>query len=196
MIDLTSENWNQRYESGETGWDLGEVSPPLKNYFDQLEDKNIRILIPGAGNAYEAAYLYQNGFKNVFILDWATYPLTKFKERYPDFPDSQCICSDFFEHQAQYNLIIEQTFFCALLPKFRKMYFQKTYQLLKPGGKLMGLLFQIPLNTDQPPFGGDKETYLSYIPQGFRHVYFETASNSHHKRAGNELFMLLKKENK
>ena len=44
------------------GWDLGEVSPPIKSYIDTLEDKNIRILIPGCGNTYEAEYLLEQGF--------------------------------------------------------------------------------------------------------------------------------------
>jgi hypothetical protein len=47
--------------SNETGWDLGQVSPPLKAYIDQLTDKNLRILIPGCGNSYEAEYLLEKG---------------------------------------------------------------------------------------------------------------------------------------
>jgi methyl halide transferase len=48
--------WSERYEKSQTGWDVGNVSPALKDYFDQLTDKSISILIPGCGNAYEAEY--------------------------------------------------------------------------------------------------------------------------------------------
>ncbi|MFS4468005.1 hypothetical protein [Maribacter sp. 2210JD10-5] len=44
--------WTKRYHEEETGWDIGYPSTPLKAYIDQLEDKMISILIPGAGNAY------------------------------------------------------------------------------------------------------------------------------------------------
>ncbi|MNR35864.1 Thiopurine S-methyltransferase (TPMT) [compost metagenome] len=39
--------WDNQYQSNRTGWDLGEISPPLKNYIDTLKDKAIRVLIPG-----------------------------------------------------------------------------------------------------------------------------------------------------
>ncbi len=44
--------WTNRYKIESTGWDIGYASTPLKEYIDQLSDKTIRILIPGAGNAY------------------------------------------------------------------------------------------------------------------------------------------------
>jgi hypothetical protein len=46
--------WTNRYETESTGWDLGSPSTPLKTYFEQLKAKTLHILIPGAGNAYEA----------------------------------------------------------------------------------------------------------------------------------------------
>ncbi|NNK12536.1 MAG: SAM-dependent methyltransferase, partial [Flavobacteriaceae bacterium] len=65
----TREFWDQRYLNRKMGWDIGEVSSPLKAYIDQLSSKDIRILVPGAGNGYEVAYLYENGFKDVYALD-------------------------------------------------------------------------------------------------------------------------------
>ena len=43
---LDQEYWDTQYISNTTGWDLGEVSPPIKSYIDTIEDKNISILIP------------------------------------------------------------------------------------------------------------------------------------------------------
>jgi len=63
--------WNQRYIKNEIGWDIGEASLPIITYINQLKQKNLKILVPGAGNAYEAGYLFTNGFSNVFLLDWA-----------------------------------------------------------------------------------------------------------------------------
>ncbi len=117
MIDKTEEQyWSQRYLDNSTGWDIGYASTPLVEYIDQRKDKNIRILIPGAGNAYEAEYLFQQGFSNVFVLDIAELPLKALKKRVPDFPIAQLLNEDFFEHEGTYDLILEQTFFCSFEP--------------------------------------------------------------------------------
>ena len=78
-MKLDEEFWSERYRSGTTGWDLNNVSPPLKEYFDQLEDKNLKILIPGCGAGHEGEYLFKNGFTNVHLLDFAPQSLSKFK---------------------------------------------------------------------------------------------------------------------
>ncbi len=193
MIELNANFWEKRYQDQATGWDVGAISTPLKTYFDQLSDKNLQIFIPGCGNAHEAAYLHQQGFTQVFLLDWAKPPLEHFKAQFPDFPENHLICADFFVHTGQYDLIVEQTFFCAINPSLRTQYAQQVHQLLKPGGKLAGVLFNIPLNEDHPPFGGSKAEYLTYFEPLFASVYLETCYNSIPPRAGNELFVLLQK---
>ncbi|MDZ7612963.1 MAG: hypothetical protein U5K51_04035 [Flavobacteriaceae bacterium] len=88
--------WVDRYAKGETGWDIGAVSAPLKDYIDQIKDKNIAVLVPGAGHAYEAEYLWHKGFVNLAVIDIAETPLNKFSERVPDFPRQHLICENFF----------------------------------------------------------------------------------------------------
>ena len=68
MKKLNKEFWEHRYEQGDIGWDIGYISTPLKEYIDQLKDKELKILVPGAGNAYELIYLVENGFSNVFVI--------------------------------------------------------------------------------------------------------------------------------
>ncbi len=58
-MQLDEQYWSNRYQQGSTPWDIGEISTPIKEYIDQLEDKELRILIPGCGNAQEAGYCYQ-----------------------------------------------------------------------------------------------------------------------------------------
>lgn len=186
--------WTERYKRNETGWDIGYVSTPIKEYIDQLKDKSIRILIPGGGNSYEAEYLWREGFQSVYVVDIASAPLEHLQSRVPEFPDNQLIHADFFDLHDSFDLIIEQTFFCALNPELRKDYVNKASQLLKPGGKLVGLLFQIPLNTDRPPFGGNKEEYLQLFSARFNIETMETAYNSIAPRMGNELFVKMRNE--
>lgn len=194
-MHLDESYWENRYKNGETSWDLGNVSPPLKDYFDQLKDKNSRILVPGAGNGHEAAYLFQQGFNNVFILDISQAPLRNFEVRYPLFPKNHLLHENFFEHEGQYDLIIEQTFFCALDPSLRPAYAKKMYDLLATPGTLAGLLFDDLSLVEGPPFGGSQAEYLSYFQPLFRIQSFEKAVNSIPPRAGRELFIVLTKEN-
>ena len=193
-INLNQKFWNNRYNNQETGWDIGEISTPIKAYIDQLKDKELKILIPGCGNAYEAEYLFKNGFKNVDVIDISPLALKQFKNRLADFPESQLICGDFFQHHKQYDLIIEQTFFCAIDPKLRSLYAKHSAQLLVPNGKLIGLLFNDPLNTDHPPFGGNKSEYLSYFDPYFNIEIMEASYNSIKPRSGRELFIKLIKK--
>lgn len=193
-MNLDKGFWNQRYIKNETGWDLGEISIPLKEYFDQLKNKELRIIIPGCGNAYEAEYLFNNGFKNVFLIDLSPIALEQFKNRVPIFPEEQLICDDFFNHNMQYDLMVEQTFFCAINPSLRSKYAQHTADILKPNGRLIGLLFNDELNADHPPFGGNKNEYLSYFEPYFHINIMKTAHNSIKPRRGRELFIKLKKK--
>ena len=110
-MNLSEDFWENKYKKNKTGWDLGEVSPPLKKYFDQLTDKNLKILIPGGGNSYEAEYLFKNGFKNVYVVDISKTALKNIKNRVPDFPVSQLLHANFFDLDATFDLVIEQTFF-------------------------------------------------------------------------------------
>ena len=186
--------WNQKYINDDTHWDIGYPSTPLKNYIDQLANKNLRVLIPGCGNAYEADYLVSKGFKNVFLIDWSDVALKNFKETRRNFPDDRLLCGDFFEHSGKYDLIIEQTFFCAIDPAERSRYANKMYEFLNEKGKLVGLLFDAKLNDDKPPFGGSREEYVQYFLPYFEFKVFDRAYNSIPPREGREIFMILVKK--
>ena len=193
-MDLNKNFWDLRYQNNEIGWDIGYISTPLKKYIDQLTDKNIKILIPGGGNSYEAEYLHNLDFKNVFVVDISPTALTNLKSRVPDFPKNHLINIDFFKLNNSFDLILEQTFFCALTPKLRDNYVLKMNQILRPNGKLVGLLFNIPLNKDRPPFGGTKKEYLSYFKNYFKIEIMELSYNSISERTNNELFIKLIKK--
>ena len=189
---LDRDYWSKRYQKNETGWDVGTPSTPLKEYIDQLENKNIKILIPGCGNAYEAQYLFENGFKNVFVIDLAPIPLENLKKRVPDFPSNQLLEGDFFELTNQFDLILEQTMFCAIDPRLRMDYARKSSELLVQGGKLVGVLFNREFDGG-PPFGGTKEEYLDYFSTHFQNVHLKPCCNSIKPRQNSELFMICEK---
>lgn len=193
-MKLNKEYWETRYTNNETGWDAGSITTPLKEYIDQITDKSIKILIPGAGNSYEFEYLINDGFSNVFVLDIVKAPLENIKKRVPHCNENHLLYEDFFSHNETYDLIIEQTFFCALNPELREQYVQKVKSLLNENGKLAGLLFQFPLTEVGPPFGGSKEEYLGLFQNDFTIKTLETAHNSIKPRQGNELFFIFTKK--
>ncbi|MBC34903.1 MAG: SAM-dependent methyltransferase [Bacteroidetes bacterium] len=193
-MELDANFWESNYQNQQTGWDIGYAATPIKEYIDQLQNKNLKILIPGAGNAYEVEYLFKKGFKNVFLMDIAESPINNFKKRLPEFPENHILQEDFFNHKDKYDLIIEHTFFCALDKKLRPEYVKKMHSLLKTGGKLCGLLFRIDFGNDHPPYGGSKEEYIQLFKDHFVLKTLETAYNSIKPRMNNELFMSLIKK--
>ncbi|MFT5762173.1 MAG: SAM-dependent methyltransferase [Polaribacter sp.] len=187
--------WGNKYKTNKTGWDLGEISPPLKAYIDQLTNKDLKILIPGGGNSYEAAYIFKKGFKNVYVIDISEIPLQNLQKEAPNFPSKQLIHGNFFDLDIHFDLILEQTFFCAIDPNLRSNYAVKIKELLNKNGKLVGLLFEARLNEDHPPFGGSKEEYLNYFTPHFDILTMENCYNSIQSRAGMELFFIVQKNN-
>lgn len=186
--------WNNRWTTGETGWDTGGATPPLADFIRWLPSADLRILIPGAGNAYEGILLHQLGFSRTHILDITALPLETIKKNNPEIPSSALLCCDFFTHTGEYDLILEQTFFCALHPVLRRKYFEKCHSLLSAEGMVAGVLFNDVLNTDHPPFGGSATEYRNYFSDLFKEITYEPCFNSIPPRAGREWFIRLQKK--
>ncbi len=184
--------WEERFLEGRTGWDIGYAAPALLEYVRSTQQKDARILIPGCGYAYEAEELYPEGYRNIHLLDLAPTALKNFRERVPAFPEEQIHEEDFFEHHGSYDLILEQTFFCALHPEQRPSYVEKMHELLVPGGKLAGLLFDTDWEGG-PPYSGSKREYLQLFSEQFEVQKMERAYNSIPPRQGSELFFELKR---
>ena len=192
-MKLDKDFWNNTYINKQPGWDIGYVSTPLKEYFDQIINKGIKILIPGAGNAYEVEYLYRLGFKNVFLLDYAELAINNFKKRLPEFPEDHILIEDFFEHSNKYDLIVEQTFLTSFDKPIRMSYAKKMHELLNQGGKLVGLLFNHEFGNNHPPFGGTLEEYKTLFSPYFKFKTMDIAYNSIKPRKDRELFFNLVK---
>lgn len=60
-LPLNAEYWDTQYRNNETCWDLHQVSPPIKEYFDQVNNKNISIFNSG---------LWQRIRSSIFISTW------------------------------------------------------------------------------------------------------------------------------
>lgn len=189
---LDAQYWEKRYVEETWGWDIGHASPALTDYAS-LYPTDSRILIPGCGHAYEAEWLWKNGYKNITLIDVSETAKENFLKRVSDFPSNQFLITDFFAHEGEYDIILEQTFYCALPPAKRDDYVEKMSTLLAPKGRLAGVLFTFPLTEKGPPFGGSQEEYEKRFGKQFEIVKLALCYNSIPPRAGNEVFFEVKK---
>lgn len=189
---ISPDYWDHRYLTNETGWDMKQVSPPLKSYIDTIKDNNLKILIPGCGNAYEAEYLLAKGFTNVTLIDFSNVVTGRLKEKYNGKP-LKIINENFFDHKGKYDLILEQTFFCALHPSLQKKYVQKCYDLLNDGGKIAGVFFNKKFVDVEPPYILNDAEYKKLFSHLFTFEKYEECKNSIGPRQGYEAFFILKK---
>lgn len=123
ILDATY--WEERYEQCDTPWQLSEVSRPLRYIIDHLTHKNLRILIPGAGNSKAVFYLLANGFTNITVLDIANAPLKELAAKLKDLKYVRLLNEDYFSHTGTYDCILEQTFFVHLNLAFAKAILRK-----------------------------------------------------------------------
>ena len=149
--------WEQRYEKGEIGWDLGAETPVFTAISEKLKLGKVCIL--GCGNGYDAISFSKKGF-SVTAVDFARTPINNLQIAARSLSLSiETIKKDIFDlipdYSSQFDYIIEQTCFCAIDPRKRQQYSNLVHDLLKVGGKLIGLW--MPLDKDiidgGPPFG-------------------------------------------
>lgn len=193
-VPLDQNYWEERWEKNETGWDIGHAAPAITDYMDQLSSKEVKILIPGCGNAYEAQYLAENGFSDITVLDIAPKAVEILKEKFADIQEIKVLQEDFFEHQGKYDIIIEQTFFCAIPPFRRKEYAEKSAELLNENGKIIGVLFDKQFDQPFPPFGGCPCEYKPVFEPHFIIKTMDECYNSIPPRANSEVFINLVKK--
>lgn len=197
MLDekhLDQDFWNNQWIHSETGWDVGYATPPIVEFMKKYPKKEDRILIPGCGNAYEAKFLINNSFKNIHLIDIAPKAVENLTKKFEDVPQIKIFCQDFFQHEDKYDLLIEQTFFCALSPSLREAYVAKSASLLKSGGQIIGVLFDRFFEKQGPPFGGNKKEYINLFEKFFEIKVMERCYNSIPQRLGSEVFIQLVKK--
>ena len=189
----TPDYWSERYAEGQTSWDLKAPNEGLLHELTQRIDTSARILIPGAGYGHEALWLWQHGYTHTYVCDWAEAPLRHLRKN-PLLPnDDRLIVQDFFSLTEQYDVMLEQTFFCALPPAYRPDYVLQSAALLGDGGWLIGVLFnrKFPHN---PPYGGSHAEYQSLFQEAYLIHRMEGFHASVNPRADTELLVVLRKK--
>jgi SAM-dependent methyltransferase len=147
-------NWNQAYAEGNTPWDKGHASPPLKAFLQTcpLEGK---VLVPGCGTGYDVRLLAEQG-ASVVGLDIAPLAIEKARS-VPAAGNENYELADFLNlpesYHEQFDAVVEHTCLCALDPADRKAYVRSVQLALKPGGHYLAVFFRevSNYNSEGPP---------------------------------------------
>ena len=143
--EYSQKDWQSHYESNDLGWDLGQVAPPFVKLWQDKKLPLGKVLGPGCGRGHEVMFLAEKGCE-VTAVDFSQGAVTYLKNTLKEKSlDCRVLHEDFFclddSHDGIYDLVLEQTFFCAIAPRQRKDYIQKVSRVLKPEGMLVGLFY-------------------------------------------------------
>ena len=147
--------WNSRYLGGQTPWDFGGVPADLKIYLKRHQ-KGGRVLIPGCGSGYEIKAFADAGYE-VTAMDLSPAAVERARKLVGPALAKNIFAGDFFQYDfgaAQFDVVYERTFICAIMPDRREAYRDRIAKLLKYRGSLLGYFYyQLPDLKAGPPFG-------------------------------------------
>ena len=167
--------WQERYDSGETPWDLGGPAPFFRHWLANCPLEYYKpgtMAVPGCGRGHDAALFAAAGFETTGF-DYAPGAVAAAQALYGDTIQGNAlkwVQADWFHLDSLYNghfdYILEHTCFCAINPKRRVQYVSVAHRLLKPGGKLLGIFWDIE-DPEGPPFGVSIAALPSYFESAF-----------------------------
>jgi len=192
---MTSEYWENRYQTHDMPWEKGAPSPGLVDFLaTHRELPRGTVCVPGCGTGHDVREWAQAGFR-AFGFDvapsairlatektraaglQATYQLADFLRDEPPF---------------QFDWIFEHTLFCAIDPKERDAYTRAVQRWLKPGGQYLAVNYLIP-DEDGPPFGTTRTDLWNRFSPEFDLVE-ELVPRSYPNRTGLELLLWWRKK--
>ena len=194
--DYKCEDWQRHYEENDLGWDLGQVAPPFVKLWQEEKLPLGKVLVPGCGRGHEVVFLAENGF-DVTAIDFSSGAVTYLKNALKKRNlEGRILHQDFFSldesHEGVYDLVLEQTFFCAISPKQRRDYVLNVSRILKPGGILVGLFY----HTDEqggPPYNTTREDIETHFSEKFKIQELYKTTLSSEQRKGKEWLGIFKK---
>ncbi|OMH80801.1 putative thiol methyltransferase 2 [Zancudomyces culisetae] len=181
---ISSVDWKDRWETGNTGWDLGHVNAALEELVEEKTDKvNLprgRGIVPGCGSGYDVVYLAKNGFK-MTGLDLSSIAVdagNKLRDEQKVAQDSaRFLVGDFFNFSLggeKFMLAYDYTFFCAIHPDMREKWGARYAEIIEAGGNLITLMFPLKQHTSTPPpYTVSEEEYHRVLDTNFELVYID-----------------------
>ena len=158
-------NWKQSWKDGKIGFHLSQTNPSLQQYAHLLE-KEHTILVPLCGKTLDMHFLHQQNHTVVgvelvpqaikdFFQEWGVEPLKQKKQH--RFENITLINDNIFSIQAEdipsIDGIFDRAALVALPTHIRPQYVKHLLSLLKDGGTLLLITYDMPRPQEQgPPF--------------------------------------------
>ena len=187
---MNENEWEARYQSGDTPWEKGEPSPGLVDFLAaRPELPRGTVCVPGCGTGHDVRAWAKAGFQS-FGFDLASSAIRLAEQKTADLGlSAQFQVADFLidEPPQQFDWLFEHTLFCAIDPKRRDDYLQAVLRWLKRDGEFLAVHYLIP-DEDGPPFGTTREEVVRRFSPHFDLVE-EWVPRSYPNRAGLELML-------
>ena len=193
----SSQFWENIYLDNDTGWDLNGVTPIFEYFSNQLTPAKTCII--GCGFGHDAIMFAHKGFE-VTAVDFSESAVKNLSYKAAEENlKIQIIQSNIFSLSPKldnvFDYVIEQTCFCAINPNRRNEYQKLVYNIIKPGGKLIGLWFPLDktFKDGGPPWGITIKEVKSIFNQNWSIFHEEFCSLSIKPRQGREKLIIFEK---
>lgn len=190
-------DWDELYRKGETFWDKGTASPPLREYLERHSLRG-RAILPGCGRGHDVALAVEHGLDAVG-LDIAPTGVAEARKLYPHLAE-RFVVGNLFDPPAEFrdafDLVLEHTCMSALHPTMRADYRRGIDLTLRCGGLLVGVWFIKP-NLDPgeegPPYRFSVEELTKLFADGYEVVEDYVPKVAYPGREGRERVRVLRK---
>jgi SAM-dependent methyltransferase len=180
-------HWEGRWVAGDTPWDLGAPPPVLADVIARAGPGRLRVLVPGAGGGQDAVAWARAGH-DVVAVDFATTAVVRARRLAQEAGvELRVIEADVLELPPElrgaFDLVWEHTCFCALPPERRAGWVQATARALRPGGRVVALLWN-HRRPGGPPFDVEPSAARASFSERFDVVSLEPVLRSAPGREG------------
>ena len=193
----SSRKWDENYEHGTDGWDLGMPTPVFKRLIASGQLVPGRMIVLGAGRGYDAREFARHGFQ-VTAVDFSSQAVSEMHRLATAEASVEILQHDIFTlpetRNHSYDYVLEYTCFCAIDPKRRPDYADLVTRLLKPNGMYIDLAYPLNERNGGPPFTVSTLEILDlFQTRGFRLISREEPTDSIPRRRHAEELLLFQK---
>jgi thiopurine S-methyltransferase len=189
--------WDHLYDEDKAGWDMGTPTPVFVEMIQLKEVKPCRICVLGSGSGHDAIYFSQQGFDVVSVEFSSLAAKIQRKGMEEAKVEYELVTADLFglanSFYENFDLVVEYVTMCALDTSRYDEFAKVVYDILKPGGRYLSLLFPIEVRRGGPPFAMNEKQVVELFSK-----YMNLIMNTEHDatikpRKGRERLLIFEK---
>lgn len=191
------DGWELLYQMQQTPWDLGSVTPAIKNLVKEggIPPVVRRILVPGCGVGYDVMeFASSRGDAQVVGLDLSTSAIQAAKDMARKGDPAiasrvEWVQGDFYSYSPKdiFDLVFDYTFLCAMQLHMRPNWAQKMSELVRPGCYLLTLIYPISDHEGGPPFALNPQIYHDLLDGTFEMLWMRDCESAEFRKGREKL---------